>query len=113
MQLPFFESMVQKLANISSCQQADVPPNQALSFRVGVSEYFIPFSIQNADEEIKKLQDELDYLNGFLKGVQKKLSNPRFVNNAPESVVAIERKKEEDTLAKIKLIEQNLSQLRT
>ena len=112
-QLPFFESMVQKLANISSCQQADVPPNQALSFRVGVSEYFIPFSIQNADEEIKKLQDELDYLNGFLKGVQKKLSNPRFVNNAPESVVAIERKKEEDTLAKIKLIEQNLSQLQT
>lgn len=112
-QLPYFESVVKKLANVSSCQQTDTAPQQALSFRVGVSEYFIPFAIENAEEEIKKLQEELDYQKGFLKAVQKKLSNERFVQNAPEAVVAIEKKKEEDALAKISLIEQNLAQLQS
>ena len=112
-QLPFYESVVQKLANISSCQQSSVPPKQALSFRVGVSEYFIPFALENVEEEIEKLNSELVYQKGFLQGVQKKLSNERFVQNAPEAVIAVERKKEADALAKIKLIEQNLAQLQS
>jgi valyl-tRNA synthetase len=112
-QLPFFESVVQKLANISSCQQSSTPPKQALSFRVGVSEYFIPFALENVEEEMEKLNTELTYQKGFLQAVQKKLSNERFVENAPEAVIAIERKKEADALAKIKLIEQNLAQLQS
>jgi valyl-tRNA synthetase len=55
----------------------------------------------------------LTYQKGFLQAVQKKLSNERFVENAPEAVIAIERKKEADALAKIKLIEQNLAQLQS
>jgi valyl-tRNA synthetase len=62
-------------------------------------------------EEMRKLEEELSYQKGFLQSVQKKLSNSRFVDNAPESVVAVERKKESDAHEKIKHIEQQLAQL--
>jgi valyl-tRNA synthetase len=69
--------------------------------------------LENVEEEMEKLNTELTYQKGFLQAVQKKLSNERFVENAPEAVIAIERKKEADALAKIKLIEQNLAQLQS
>jgi valyl-tRNA synthetase len=64
------------------------------------------------DAELAKLEEELTYTKGFLLSVQKKLSNERFVNNAPAQVVASEKKKEADALAKIDTLETSLSNLR-
>ena len=74
------------------------------------NEYFVPLSLDhtNVKEEIEKLTKELTRAEGFLAGIQKKLSNERFVNNAPEKVIALERKKESDTLAKIETIQSSL-----
>ena len=66
----------------------------------------------NVEEEISKLTEELKYTQGFLKSVQGKLSNERFVAGAPEKVLEIERKKEADALAKIATIEQSLASLK-
>jgi valyl-tRNA synthetase len=65
----------------------------------------------DVEAEVKKLTEELNYTEGFLKSVQKKLSNERFVNNAPEQVVASERKKEADAKAKIETIKASLANL--
>jgi valyl-tRNA synthetase len=110
-QADFYGEVISKLANIDACQVVKDLPDQVLSFRVGTSAYFLPFSIENPTEELAKLADELSYQKGFLAGVQKKLSNTRFVDNAPDQVVAIEKKKERDALEKIKHIEQQITQL--
>lgn len=79
------------------------------SFRVHQMEFFVPLQQQvNAAEEKEKLQAELDYARGFLQSVEKKLQNERFVNNAPEKVIALERKKAADAKAKIELLEKSL-----
>ena len=84
----------------------------AMSFRVKANEYFIPMEgAVNVEEELKKLQKELDHAQGFLASVRKKLSNEKFVNSAPAAVVDIERKKEADALAKIATIEKSIKQL--
>lgn len=100
-----------KLANLSDLQSGDKPDN-AFSFVVGSDEFFIPAS-DNVDMEAekKKLEEELNYTRGFMKSVEKKLSNERFVNNAPEKVVEIERKKLADAEAKIKTLEESLAAL--
>ena len=84
------------------------------SFRVKSNEYFVPISNANIDveAETKKLNAELKRAEGFLFGIQKKLSNERFVANAPEKVIALERKKESDTLAKIETIKNSLISLK-
>jgi valyl-tRNA synthetase len=84
----------------------------ALSFRVKSNEYFIPIagSIDVVAEKAK-LEEELKYTEGFLKSVQKKLSNERFVNNAPEQVITNERKKEADALAKIETLQASIKTL--
>ena len=64
------------------------------------------------EEEIKKIEEELKYTEGFLKSVQKKLSNERFVGSAPEKVVAIEKQKEADALAKIETLKESLKSLK-
>jgi valyl-tRNA synthetase len=80
---------------------------------VGSNEYFIPLTgAVNVEEEIAKIKEELNYTEGFLNQVRKKLGNERFVNNAPEQVVAIERKKEADALAKIETLKASLESLR-
>ena len=74
----------------------------SISFIIGATEYSVPIGKSiNVDEELKKLQDELDYYNRFLDSVRKKLSNEKFVANAPEKIVELERKKEADALEKI------------
>lgn len=107
-----FDSVIQKLTNASSISYVSDKVEGA-SFRVKSNEYFVPISLDNinVEEEIDKLTKELQRAEGFLKGIQKKLSNERFVNNAPEQVVAIEKKKESDTLAKIETIKQSLASL--
>ena len=107
-----FDKVIQKLTNTASIEQVTEKVDKALSFRVGGNEFFIPFS-QNIDIEAEreKLQKELDYNKGFLASVQKKLGNERFVNNAPDKVIANERKKEADALAKIEVLEQSIRSL--
>lgn len=104
-----FNSVIQKLGNISAINIVDAQVEGALSFRVKSNEYFIPIDgIVDVDAEIKKLSEELQYTKGFLFSVEKKLSNSRFVDNAPESVVAIEKAKQADAQAKIEVLEARL-----
>ena len=85
----------------------------AAKFIVGTTEFAIPMdAFINVDEEIKKLEADLQHQQGFLRGVQAKLSNERFVQNAKPEIVELERKKEHDALARIATIEENLAKLR-
>ena len=110
-QMDYYKAVISKLANIESCEVVKDLPAQVLSFRVGTAAYYLPFSVENPEEELAKLNQDLDYQKGFLAGVQKKLSNTRFVDHAPAQVVEIERKKEKDAIEKIKHIEQQIAQL--
>ncbi|RTY91850.1 valine--tRNA ligase [Flavobacterium sp. GT3R68] len=108
----YFDSVVTKLGNITALEYVSEKVDGALSFRVKSNEYFIPImgSI-NIEEEISKLTEELKYTQGFLKSVQSKLSNEKFVAGAPEKVLNNEKQKEADALAKIATIEQSLASL--
>lgn len=109
----YFDAVVTKLGNISELEYVSEKVNGALSFRVKSNEYFIPITGSiNIEEEVAKLQEELNYTLGFLNSVQKKLSNERFVAGAPDAVLATERKKEADALSKITAIEERLSSLK-
>ena len=105
-----FDSVITKLGNLSVLNYVDNKVEGALSFRVKSNEYYIPLAgAVNIEEEIATLTQELEYTKGFLNSVMKKLSNERFVNNAPEQVIANERKKQSDAEAKIKTIQEQLS----
>ncbi|MDV7187378.1 valine--tRNA ligase [Lutibacter sp. TH_r2] len=107
-----FDAVIEKLGNLSSLNYVEEKVDGALSFRVKSNEYFIPMGDAiDVEAEKAKLEEELKYNEGFLKSVQKKLSNERFVNNAPEQVIAMERKKEADALSKIETIKASLSSL--
>ena len=108
-----YDSVIIKLGNVSTMQSVTQSVDGALTFRVQSNEYFIPISGSiNIEEEIKKLTDELKYTEGFLRSVQGKLSNERFVNNAPAQVIELERKKEADALAKIETLKSSLASLK-
>jgi valyl-tRNA synthetase len=108
-----FDAVIQKLTNASAIKTVSEKVEGA-SFRVKSNEYFVPISIENIDieAEIEKLEGELKRAEGFLFGISKKLSNERFVSNAPEQVLALERKKEADTVAKIETIKSSLNSLK-
>jgi len=107
-----WDVVIQKLTNVFEISYVDASVDGALSFRVKSNEYFVPMSgAIDVDAEIKKIQEELKYTKGFLQSVQKKLSNERFVNNAPEQVISIERKKQADAEAKIETLEKSLGSL--
>lgn len=107
-----YYSVIAKMGHISNITETSESVNGALTFRVKSNEYFVPIGgAIDIDQEIEKLQQELEYMEGFLKTVQKKLSNERFVSNAPEQVVASERKKEADALAKIETIKSSIASL--
>jgi len=107
-----WDTIIQKLTNVSSISATATAVDGALSFRVNSSEYFIPVSgAVDIEAEIRKIHEELDYTRGFLDSVRKKLANERFVNNAPEKVVALEQKKAADAEAKIETLEKSLSSL--
>lgn len=108
-----FKSIVEKLGGLESITDTDAKDPAAASFMVGTTEYCVPLEgAINVEEELKKLQAELDYAIGFLKSVEKKLSNERFVANAPEAVVAAERKKQADAQSKIKTLEESIAALK-
>jgi valyl-tRNA synthetase len=98
-------TIIAKLGNLSTIDTTTEKPNGAFSFMVKSNEYFIPLG-DNIDvaAEIEKLQKELDYTKGFLKSVEGKLGNDRFVNNAPELVVKNEKNKMTDAKNKIEIL---------
>ncbi|MGB5203052.1 MAG: valine--tRNA ligase [Eudoraea sp.] len=105
-----WDVVIKKLANVEPISSVDGAVDGALSFRVRSNEYFIPVSgMLDIEAEIKKIREELSYTKGFLQSVTKKLANDRFVKNAPESVVTMEKKKAADAKAKILTLEKSLS----
>jgi valyl-tRNA synthetase len=109
----YFDSIIMKLGNITDLKYVTEKVDGALSYRVKSNEYFIPITGNiDVEAEIAKLTEELNYTKGFLKSVQGKLSNEKFVAGAPEQVIANERKKEADALAKIATIEQSIAGLK-
>ncbi len=106
------EEIITKLANITTIHYQSKIEVPSFTFLVGSTEVSIPLS-ENLDleEEKAKTEEELNYLKGFLKSVEKKLSNEKFVNGAPEKVVEMERKKQQDALDKIKILEEKLKSL--
>jgi valyl-tRNA synthetase len=108
-----WDEVIQKLTNISEISYVNQAVDGALSFRVKSNEYFIPISgVIDVEAEIVKIEEELKYTKGFLQSVQNKLSNERFVNNAPEQVIAVECQKQADAAAKIETLEKSLASLR-
>ncbi|SDL82701.1 valyl-tRNA synthetase [Salinimicrobium catena] len=107
-----FDPVIRKMGNISDLEYVEQQVKGALSFRVRSNDYFIPMAgAVDLDAEKAKLEEELNYTRGFLKSVEKKLSNERFVNNAPAKVVEIEQQKKQDAEAKIEAIEASLKAL--
>ena len=108
-----FDAIISKLGNVTTVNYISEKITNALTFRVKSNEYFIPISgAINVEEVVAKLTEELKYIKGFLRSVQKKLKNERFINHAPEKVVEIERLKETDALAKIKTLKKSLDSMR-
>ncbi len=108
-----FNPVVQKLVNVESVLTVDQKVEGAVSFFVKSSEFFVPLEINiDAAEELEKLEKELEYTEGFLAGVMKKLSNERFVASAPEKVVALEQQKRADAEAKIAAIKESITRLK-
>jgi valyl-tRNA synthetase len=109
----YFDSVIQKLGNLTTLEYVSDKVDGVLSYRVKSNEYFIPITGNiDVEAEVAKLTEELNYTKGFLRSVQGKLSNEKFVAGAPEQVIANERKKEADALAKIAMIEQSLAGLK-
>ncbi len=107
------EGLAKWLGFISGVKPVDVKPASAVSFMVGTTEYAVPIGdLIDKDAEIAKEEAALEHLKGFLVSVRKKLSNEKFVANAPQQVVDIERKKEADAVQKIAALEESLANLR-
>lgn len=108
-----FDEIISKLCNLSQINHVNQKIENATSFLIKSTEFYIPLSDAiNIEEEIKKLEEELQYTKGFLDSVTKKLSNERFVNNAPEKIIEIEYKKQADAKAKIAVIKQQIKSLK-
>ena len=107
------DCILTKMTNLATIETIEEKDPAAASFRVHATEYAIPMSIAiDVEAELKKLEAELKYAQGFLKTVMGKLGNERFVQNAPEAVVAMERKKKADAEEKIKSLEESIAALK-
>ncbi|SDC09127.1 valine--tRNA ligase [Williamwhitmania taraxaci] len=106
-------SVIIKMANLTTINDTDTKVEGASSFMVKTTEYYLPLGgLLNVEEELEKLQAEVVYLQGFLESVMKKLSNEKFVNSAPAKVVEMEQNKKSDAETKIKAIEEQIAQLK-
>ena len=107
------DCILTKMTNLATIETIEEKDPAAASFRVHATEYAIPLSNAiDVEAELKKLEAELKYAQGFLKTVMGKLGNERFVQNAPEAVVAMERKKKADAEEKIKSLEESIAALK-
>ena len=108
-----YDSVVGKMANLTSIDVVTEKDCTAAAFMVGTLEYAVPLGdMIDVAAEIEKMEAQLKHLEGFLTGVSKKLSNERFVANAPEAVVALERKKQSDSMEKIAALKESISSLK-
>lgn len=107
------DAVLMKLANLTEIRRSAEKSEGSISFVIGTDEFAVPMAnLINAEEEIKKLEEDLEYQKKFLLGVEKKLSNENFVARAPEQVITLERKKKADAESRIQTIEQSLKQLK-
>lgn len=107
-----FAGVIRKLSNLDTLDFSAQAPENAISFVVRTNECHVTLAgLIDTDKESEELKKEIEYLTGFKNSVEKKLSNERFVNNAPEQVVAMEKKKLEDAIAKIQSLQDNLDKL--
>ena len=105
---------VMKMANLESITSVSEKDSSASTFMVGTVEYAVPLgSLIDVEAEIAKMEAQLQHLEGFLAGIKKKLSNERFIQNAPEAVVAMERKKQSDSEEKIASLRESIAALRS
>lgn len=108
-----FNSVIEKIANLKAINVVEEKSSDASAFMVGVEEFAVPVGdLIDVKAEIEKAEKELQHLEGFLTGVNKKLSNENFVSHAPEAVVARERKKKSDAEEKIAAIKASIEELR-
>ena len=108
-----FDSVLFKVCNLSSITTVDTKAEGATSFMVGTTEFAVPLgNMIDAEAEIARMEAELKHKQGFLQGVMKKLSNEKFVNNAPAAVLEMERKKQADAESIIKSLEESIASLR-
>ena len=106
-------AVVVKLANLSEVVNVPEKDPMAASFLVGTTEYAVPLGNNiNVEEELKKLEADLKYNEGFLQSVLKKLGNEKFVNNAPAKVIEMERKKQADAEAKSAALKESIAALK-
>ena len=106
------DSLVVKMANVNGVVVVETKGEGVSSFMVGTTEYAVPLGgLIDVEAEIAKAEAELKHLEGFLSGVKKKLSNERFVNNAPAAVVELERKKQSDAESKIATLKETIASL--
>ncbi|MDE6121268.1 MAG: class I tRNA ligase family protein, partial [Muribaculaceae bacterium] len=105
--------LVGRLGGVETFEDNAVKDPTANIFMIGAVEYAIPQSSDiDVEAEIARIEKDIAYQEGFLKSVEKKLSNERFVSNAPEAVVAAERKKQSDALAKLEVLRASLAALK-
>ena len=108
-----FGSVIAKLCNLSEIKQVETKSEGAAAFMVGTTEYAIPLgNLINVEEELKKLEADLKYQEGFLQSVMKKLSNEKFVSKAPANVIEMERKKQADAETKIAALKESIAALK-
>ena len=108
-----YNCVMMKMANLSNIAVVNEKDSTAATFMVGTFEYAVPLgNMIDIDAEITKQESQLKHLEGFLAGVMKKLSNEKFVANAPEAVVAMERKKQKDSEEKIAALKESLAALK-
>ena len=106
------DCVITKLTNLSQIDIVTEKDANSITFLVGTTEYAVPLGNNiDVEAELAKLNEDLKYMQGFLRTVMGKLSNERFVNNAPAQVVELERKKQADAESKIKSIEERIAAL--
>ena len=107
-----YNDVITKMANLKAISVVDEKSADATAFMIGTDEFAVPLGdLIDVDAELEKAQTQLQHLEGFLAGVMKKLANERFVQNAPEAVVAMERKKQSDAEEKIATLKETIAEL--
>ena len=108
-----FHAIISKLCNLSAISNVESKSEGAAAFMVGTTEYAVPLgNLINVEEELKKLEADLKYQEGFLQSVLKKLSNEKFVSKAPANVIEMERKKQADAETKIAALKESIAALK-
>ncbi|MGI6291929.1 MAG: valine--tRNA ligase [Bacteroidales bacterium] len=108
----FYSEVLIKLCNLSELKEVSEKVEDSLSFIVQNQEFFIPYQAKIDKAEVEqKLKSEIDYTQGFINAVNKKLSNENFIKNAPDKIIELERKKLADAIEKKRLLEEKLNNL--